>query len=194
MAISLKKKKPSSKKIIIENYGLYWERESVSWSGTSKSLMGKLSKTGTKIDFCNQRGIYCLYTEDFRLVYVGQTGSGNDGLLKRLTDHTKTKISKRWTKFSWFGTCAILKTGKISAPNKAKNTSHAVILDQLEAILISASEPNLNLQGGRFGSAKKYLQHESQINIVSTDSNKLDEVLTLLKKGYITPAKAGVHG
>jgi len=104
-----------------------------------------------------QRGIYALYA-DYDLVYVGQTGSGNDRLFNRLRTHRKDHLTDRWNRFSWFGTQWVTKTGSLSADTASLYESVEATLNVLEAVSIAISEPRLNLQRGKWGEATKYFQ------------------------------------
>lgn len=152
-------------KLLVQNYGLFWTRSKVFW-GKQKNpghlkgvLAGKVK--GTPIDFRTQQGVYILYDENFRLVYVGQAGSNeNQRLFTRLKQHRKDKLADRWTRFSWFGIRGVLKGGELSKQVISISVAPTVILNHVEAILISSTEPPLNLQGGRFGKkVKHYLQY-----------------------------------
>lgn len=153
-------------KLLIQNYGLFWTRSKVFW-GRQKNL-GHLEgrragkRKGKPVDFRMQQGVYVLYDENFRLVYVGQAGSNeNQRLFARLKQHRKDKLADRWTRFSWFGTRRVLKSHKLSTEVIRTSVAPTVILNQVEAILISSTEPPLNLQGGRFGKAvSHYLQNQ----------------------------------
>ena len=49
--------------------------------------------------------------------------------------------------------------GSLSEPPEIKNLDMDIILDHIEAIIISAAEPPMNSQGGRFGkNVEFYLQ------------------------------------
>ena len=63
------------------------------------------------IDFRTQAGIYVLYFGHER-VYFGQAGSGKQMLFNRLRTHRKDQLAGRWDKFSWFGLCGVLGSGK----------------------------------------------------------------------------------
>jgi len=53
-------------------------------------------------------------------------------------------------------------SGKLSTEVIRTSVAPTVILNQIEAILISSTEPPLNLQGGRFGKdVKRYLQYQN---------------------------------
>jgi len=151
---------------LIQNYGLFWTRSKVFWGKpkTRGHLKGVRAgnRTGPPIDFRMQQGVYVLYDDNFRLVYVGQAGSNqNDRLFKRLRHHLKDKLADRWTRFSWFGIRRVLKSGRLSTEVIRKSVAPTVILNQVEAILISSTEPPLNLQGGRFGKdVTRYLQYQ----------------------------------
>jgi hypothetical protein len=153
-------------KLLIQNYGLFWTEKKVFW-GKSRSpghLRGVKAgnRTGSPIDFREQQGVYVLYDENFKLVYVGQAGSnGNQNLFNRLKQHRKDKLADRWTRFSWFGILRVLGSNKLSSPVGFAGAAPNVILNQIEAVLISTTEPPLNLQGGRFGKGvKRYLQYQ----------------------------------
>ncbi len=139
---------------LIRNYGLFWRRDSVDWKRSGQLLgRGVRAKRKGQVDFRDQRGIYALYDDTFRLVYVGQAGRGDRRLFRRLRSHTLSDMSERWSRFSWFG---IVPVDEASAAlqndwpdEQATNTIS--ILDHLEAILITAAEPVLNKKGGIFG-------------------------------------------
>ena len=82
---------------MIRSYGLHWKTENVFWGRPGMGHPGKLlgaasrSSKAHPVDFRVQRGIYALYA-DYELVYVGQTGSGDDRLFKRLKSHTEMII------------------------------------------------------------------------------------------------------
>lgn len=146
---------------MIQSYGLHWHVDRVFW-GRPKvpgSLLGAASKShlARPVDFRNQRGIYVLYA-DYELVYIGQTGAGNDRLFKRLKDHKTDHLSERWDRFSWFGTQWVTKAGALSVDTAEVKSSVEGVLNILEAVSIAISEPKLNLQRGKFGDATKYFQ------------------------------------
>ncbi len=147
---------------MIKSYGLHWAADKVFWGypGVSGTLQGAASrsKSSRAVDFRNQRGIYALYA-DYELVYLGQTGSGDDRLFKRLKDHKKDHLTERWNRFSWFGTQWVTTSGELSADTlRTKNESMSVALNILEAVSIAIAEPRLNLQRGKWGEATQYFQ------------------------------------
>jgi hypothetical protein len=149
--------------MLVQNYGLFWRREDVFW-GKPKvmgHLKGVLAKeTSSKpVDFRNQAGVYVLYDENFRIVYVGQAGAGKQFLFSRLKQHQKDALAQRWTRFSWFGVKWVRKNKKLAAGARQHSVKTGDILNHIEAILISSAEPAHNRQGGRFGDdVEQYLQ------------------------------------
>src|SRR5580698_4334444 len=97
------KRKSEKIRSVIKNYGLMWRRDSVFWGrGYNRgSLQGRRSRR--VIDFREQIGVYVLYDEGRRPVYVGQAGQGNARLFNRLRNHRGDALSQRWQYFSWFG-------------------------------------------------------------------------------------------
>lgn len=124
------------------------------------TLLGAASRShrAVPVDFRNQRGIYALYAE-YELVYLGQTGAGDDRLFKRLRMHLKDHLSERWDRFSWFGTQWVTKARELSTDTAAINQTVDSALNTLEAVSIAISEPRLNLQRGRWSDATQYFQY-----------------------------------
>jgi hypothetical protein len=111
-------------------------------------------------DFRDQAGVYVLYDDNFRLVYIGQAGAGNQYLFSRLKHHKKDALADRWTRFSWFGIRWVRKNGRLALGASQRFIKSGDILNHIEAILISAAEPPHNRQGGRFGEeVEQYLQY-----------------------------------
>ena len=150
--------------MLIQNYGLFWRRDFIHFGAGSNAghLKGILigAKTSAPVDFRNQQGVYCLYDDTFRLVYVGQAGGKNDQrLFDRLKQHREDRVAERWTKFSWFGIRAVLEKGDLKVEKASIHPAIGDVLNHIEAILIAASEPVHNRQSGRFGdSVQAYLQ------------------------------------
>ena len=150
--------------MLIHNYGLFWRRDDVFWGRprVKGNLMAhRAEETSAKpVDFREQAGVYVLYDDNFLPVYVGQAGAGNQYLFSRLKHHKKDALADRWTRFSWFGTKWVRKNGKLAIGAAQSSIKAAHILNHIEAILISATEPPHNRQGGRFGDdVEQYLQH-----------------------------------
>ena len=140
--------------VLIDAYGLFWERDGVQWGGgqgRKRSLTGALARTSTseRVEFAAAKAIYALYTEAFDLLYIGQSGRGSGQALgKRLADHRTDHLSERWERFSWF---------RIGTEVDEK-LSEKQILDPMEAVAISIAEPRLNRRGGNYGGARQYYQ------------------------------------
>jgi len=139
---------------MINTIGHLWRVQDVFWGAGSSAgaLLGVpyYGKRQEPTDFRDQVGIYVLYA-DFDLVYVGQTGVGNQRLLARLKQHRDDGLARRWNQFSWFGFRWVRKTGGLSTVAQASHPSLPQMLNHLEAILVDTVEPPLNRQGGRFG-------------------------------------------
>jgi hypothetical protein len=143
---------------MILSYGVHWHVDRVFW-GRPGTLLGAASRSprARPVDFRYQRGIYALYA-DYELVYVGQTGAGNDRLFNRLKAHKNDHLSERWNRFSWFGTQWVTTSGKLSADTAHVKESVEATLNILEAVAIAIAEPRLNLQRGKWSDATKYFQ------------------------------------
>jgi hypothetical protein len=169
-------------KLLIQNYGLFWTRSKVFWG--KQHSQGHLkgirvgNRRGLPFDFREQQGVYVLYDDSFRSVYVGQAGSNkNQRLFNRLKQHCKDKLADRWTRFSWFGIRQTLKGNKLSRPVSRFSVEPNIILDQIEAILISSTEPPLNLQGDRFGKdVKRYLQYKGGAELRPEAEDMIHEI------------------
>lgn len=163
MAAQKKTGSAPPEKGLISTYGLFWKRSEVNWGyGKKANLKGRLSQRSKPVDFCDQQGVYVLYDGNFRIVYIGQTK--NEGLLKRLNQHTKSDLAERWERFSWFGLKWVLKNPTDESdlsilPGGAGHPTTVTVLNHLEAVLLATVEPPHNRQGARFGKkVKRYLQ------------------------------------
>jgi len=150
---------------VIKAYGLFWNVDKVFWGRPNNpgSLRGARSRSARArpVEFRNQRGVYALYA-DYDLVYVGQTGAGENRLFKRLKHHTDDHLAERWNRFSWFGTQWVTQQHQMSMDTAALTARTEVALNILEAITIAVAEPRLNLQRGRWGEATLYYQVEPE--------------------------------
>lgn len=149
---------------MIQSYGVHWRADRVNWGKRGKNNQGTLLGAASKsaravpVDFREQRGIYALYAE-YELVYVGQTGAGNDRLFKRLKAHRFDHLSERWDRFSWFGTQWVTKRHQLSMDTATVHGTVEATLNIMEAVAIAISEPRLNLQRGRWSDSTKYFQY-----------------------------------
>ena len=182
-------------KTVIKNYGLMWRREDVFWgSGPNKgSLKGR--KAGKIIDFHEQIGVYVLYDESRRPIYVGQAGQGNARLFRRLRSHRRDHLALRWHYFSWFGLLAVNQSGALSGwdnPGKRVRGTIGSTLNEIEGVLIAATEPSFNKQGARFKQIVRYRQvpHkkaegvslEDTHEIISSLETKVNRLLKIVRK------------
>jgi hypothetical protein len=161
------KKKRKKKKTVIKNYGLMWNRDAVFWGygGRKGTLEGQ--RKGQTIDFREQIGVYVLYDEGRRPIYVGQAGQGNARLFKRLRSHKRDHLADRWRYFSWFGLLVVNKNKRLSGwDDKGKRVSGTIgsLLDEIEGVLIAATEPKFNKQGAKFKGIHQYqhVKHEDE--------------------------------
>ena len=185
-------------KQLIQSYGLFWHSEDVYWGqkNNNGALWGwglRRDKTRGIVNFRNQIGVYVLY-DDYRPIYAGQAGFGNQkqNLMNRLRQHKKDDLANRWNKFSWFGTRWVTGTGTLSRPADAAHPTADIVLDQLEAILITTIEPSSNRQGGKWRSAKRYDQ-ERDPRLGPTTEQMLKKLLVhhkLDEKGVLDPTWA----
>jgi hypothetical protein len=158
----------------ITSYGLFWRADEIKWrpgrGAKGFRLLGRRGvnrPTVTLADFRKQQGIYILYNR-YGANYVGLTR--RQGLRKRLKDHLEDDLANKWERFSWFG------FNEIGAPgadgvrslkelaDEVTEKSHTTIGD-LEALLIRALGPHLNIAGMRFKDAEGWEQvadHEVQ--------------------------------
>jgi hypothetical protein len=155
-----RKRKTIGVKTVIKNYGLMWRRDSVFWGrGSNKGvLQGRRSRK--IVDFREQVGVYVLYDEARRPIYVGQAGQRH-GLFNRLKNHRSDSLAHRWQYFGWFGLLTVNKTGKLSgwnAPSKRVSGTMRSTLNEIEGVLIAATEPPFNKQGARFQGIARYRQ------------------------------------
>jgi len=119
--------------MLIHNYGLFWRRSDVFWgrpkvNGHLKGFSAKQIKSNP-VDFRDQQGVYILYDDNFKIVYVGQSGNGSQRLFLRLKQHKRDALAERWSRFSWFGIRSVLNSGKLSADKQAAHPKIGEILN-----------------------------------------------------------------
>ena len=131
-------------------YGMYWEREMVTWKGKF-ALNGKQLAKADSVDFYDQRGIYLLH-DGTRTIYVGQ--AVDQPLGKRLCDHTIDRLKGRWNRFSWFGVRQVTDKGELGSLESVDPR----IIDAFEAILIESLEPPQNKRQGENMADIEYIQ------------------------------------
>ncbi|QXX74610.1 GIY-YIG nuclease family protein [Methylovirgula sp. HY1] len=174
--------------MLIYNYGLFWRKDWIHWGRGSNAghLNGMKAgaKTSIPVDFRDQQGVYCLYDESFKLVYVGQAGGKNDQrLFQRLKQHREDAVSERWSRFSWFGIRQVLQSGLLKAEKYTAHPDVGDVLNHIEAILIAAAEPVQNRQGGKFGDhVEQYLQYRDIENVGPDTKDMIRELWASSKK------------
>lgn len=156
-----RKRKRKKHKPVIKNYGVMWSRDDVFWGRGSRRGVLEGRRSGRVIDFRDQIGVYILYDEARHPVYVGQAGRGNARLFKRLRSHRRDYLADRWRYFSWFGLLAVNQSGRLSGwddPSKRVAGTIGSTLDEIEGVLIAATEPPFNKQGAKFRGIKRFRQ------------------------------------
>jgi hypothetical protein len=168
--------------MLIQNYGLFWRRSWIHFGAGSNPGHLKGIKAGAArsepIDFREQQGVYCLYDDNFRLVYAGQAGGrNNQRLFGRLKQHRSDPVSERWTRFSWFGIRSVLLTAELKAVRDNAKSRISDVLNHIEGVIIAASEPVHNRQGGRFGdTVEQYLQFRDDENLGPEPDDMLKQI------------------
>ena len=153
----------------INNFGYLWDRDRVFWGRpkVNGTLLGSHPRLGV-VDFREQKGIYLLHTRDFKVIYVGQVGAGDQTLLSRLRHHTRSEdLWNRWQYFSWFGWRSVNKGGKTPQDRLAKYGGGSPkiygrseeFLDEIEAVIIQVVEPTLNKQGPKWKDTLQFEQY-----------------------------------
>lgn len=170
--------------MLIKNYGLYWRASDIFWGrphvdGTLEGTLANNKRLGIT-NFREQAGAYVLY-DNLRPVYVGQTGTGDRRLFLRLRDHTHDHLRGRWDTFSWFGIYPVNRTSRRLRANVRLHPAIGDVLHHVEAILIAAMEPRLNLQRGKFGKAQRFEQHRSD-DLPQDQRSMLVELLTIARR------------
>ena len=138
---------------IIRAFGMYWERDSISWS-SSPPILGVQQKGADPVNFSDQIGVYLLH-DGRDVIYVGQT---TDTLGKRLKAHTTDRLKGRWDRFSWFGLLNVTDKGKLE--NSPILLTFEKIIEALEAVLIEGLEPPQNRRAGDNFKDIEYIQEE----------------------------------
>lgn len=172
--------------MIIYNYGLFWHVDDIFWGKPAEEgmLLGVPAKARSEqpVDFRYQSGIYALYA-DYDLVYIGQTGKGNQKLFTRLRTHRRQKLSGRWNRFSWFGTRRVLGNGVLANERLKSPSTHEEALNHMEAKLISVGEPNLNRQGGTWGNKVVQYRQKRDSRLSPSMEKMIEEMWKDHKKG-----------
>jgi hypothetical protein len=157
-----------------------WKRDSVFWGHGAKRGVLQGRRSGRVIDFREPIGVYVLYDETRRAIYVGQAGQGNARLFNRLRSHRRDNLAHRWQYFSWFGLLPVNKGGRLSGrddPSKRVGGTLRSTLNEIEGVLIAATEPPFNKQGARFRGISRYRQ-VPHIDAEHVSQTQLRDLLT----------------
>jgi hypothetical protein len=150
-------KTSSEKLMIINSFGIYWNRNLVHWK-TTPDLFGIQQIGATEVNFKNQIGVYLLH-DSRETIYIGQ--AIDQPLGQRLKNHTSDRLSGRWDRFSWFGFYPVNDNGKLNNDLKFDDITVKDFGDILEAILIESIEPRQNRKQGNLFYGIEYLQQEA---------------------------------
>jgi hypothetical protein len=122
-------------------------------------------------------GVYLLY-DDRNLIYVGR--ATDQGLGRRLFQHTVDRLASRWNRFSWFGFWRVTQNGNIEEPSPRPLPAD-LIVTTMEALLIEGLEAPQNRRRGDDFRAVEYLQAEDpelekrrMMSLLAEMSSKLD--------------------
>jgi hypothetical protein len=174
----------------ITSFGLFWGRDEIEFSPGRGSrdfkLLGRIGGTKNTIrvtDFRYQSGIYILF-DDYGPTYVGLTR--DQGLGKRLKDHTTDRHKKRWDRFSWFGFLPVAQdlqdNGVAELDEKVVDVSEdtQATIGDLEALLIQAMGTRDNRSKMKFQKADRWFQ---------IDLDDWDHYLDMMKRVRCNPAE-----
>ena len=137
----------------LEAFGMYWERHRVNWAGKPR-LFGRSHPKADRVNLAGQYGVYLLYDEYRKVVYVGQ--AAKQPIWQRLAQHSSGRLTSRWNRFSWFGIRPVAEDGKLGDVSTGTITPQRLI-STLEALLIEALEPRQNRAGSSY-SGEEYIQ------------------------------------
>lgn len=192
------KTKPKPK--LIKNFGLFWDADSVNWGGRKKEpyfLIGYDAHHKKRLaSFDRQIAIYVLYDSSLKPIYIGQVGSGDQRLYKRLKQHkVSDHLAGRWNTFSWFGLLTVVKKKEEKSfenkpvhkledrtADKVFSATGTILLDQFESILLAGAEPSLNKQGPKWHKAENFKQKllkptiESELSSIGKRLEKIEKL------------------
>jgi HB1/ASXL restriction endonuclease-like protein with HTH domain len=141
---------------LVNAYGMFWDRAKIYWAQTPK-ILGRQQALSTPVNFCEQRGVYLLH--DLQgVVYVGRVT--DQGLGKRMFQHTLDRLNSRWNRFSWFGVYPVREDGSLHTSTTFAHLNIDVVIATMEAVLIEGLEPRQNRKRGDDFQAVEFLQVE----------------------------------
>ena len=139
---------------VVQALGMFWDRANVTWT-TNPKLLGRQQEGSVSVDFCQQKGVYMLHDSQ-GVVYVGR--ATDQGLGRRLQQHTVDRLNGRWDRFSWFGIFSVEDDGKLKTSVNYAGLDSSVLIATMEAILIEGLEPRLNRKRGDDFMAVEFIQ------------------------------------
>jgi hypothetical protein len=156
--------------MLIKTYGEHWRKDLVNWSRGGR-LEGFGRNQSHKANFWKMKGVYALYDDDYKLVYVGQ--SYEQGLGRRLKQHTRDESRGRWSTFSWYGVMDIVnprdKHGwySLGMPNQSERASTKSVVESFETLVIRIADPDLNRrrQGFKIADKRAVRCHQFQTRV-----------------------------
>jgi hypothetical protein len=141
---------------LVNAFGMFWDRAKVAWTAQPK-ILGQQQTGSDPVDFGDQRGVHLL-NDAQGVVYVGR--ATDQGLGRRLAQHTNDRLGGRWTRFSWFGVHPVNNDGTLSIRSEMAHLPVDVVIVTMEAVLIEGLEPRQNRKRGDEFKAVEYLQVE----------------------------------
>jgi len=178
--------------LAIENFGKHWRKSKIFWGRRGKGkneghLKGELKGSKkTIVDFRNQIGIYVLFDEAKKSIYVGQAGMGNANLFDRLKQHRSDELRERWVYVSWFGLKGKNKksntlNGHHSGATWVSNKRKRDALHETEAVLMSVIETAMNKRGPNWKGSREYYQYIDP-RVPKDMSELIEDTLRRVKK------------
>jgi hypothetical protein len=152
--------------MLVQAYGLFWDRQEVDWNpggGKRCRLLGHFGENRPTLrvaDHWEQGGLYVLYSY-LGPYYVGLVRGARLGL--RLKEHTRDRHRDYWVRFSWFGFRKVLKRqddlGLCDLARLSTTTigSPVGVIRDMEALLIKAMA-TYNIRNMNFSRADEWEQ------------------------------------
>ncbi|SHT79347.1 Uncharacterised protein [Mycobacteroides abscessus subsp. abscessus] len=139
---------------LINAFGMFWSRDLAIWKPSMPRLLGVQQSGSAPVNFTGQAGVYVLY-DVHRPIYVGKVTEPRLGL--RLYEHTRDRLTGRWTRFSWFGVRGVTGSGELT-PIPGADIAVTSLIATMEALLIEGLEPPQNRRQGDGFNAVEFIQ------------------------------------
>jgi hypothetical protein len=162
---------------VVNAFGMFWSRDKVSWISQPR-ILGQQQIGSSAVDFGEQKGVYLLH-DDQGVVYVGRVT--DQGLGKRLFQHTLDRLNGRWSRFSWFGVFPVRQDGSLAKESFSVDIETVIVT--MEAVLIEGLEPRQNRKRGDDFQAVEFLQAEDPQLVVERKASILRDLLESVKTG-----------